>query len=68
MVDAIDASGEDELGRVAESGERLSGVVDQLTPRMRELQSGANGFARVMTGAFTSSVSGGKQSTTCSNR
>lgn len=61
MVDAIDASGEDELGRVAESGERLSGVVDQLTPRMRELQSGANGFARAMTGAFTSSVSGGKQ-------
>jgi phage-related minor tail protein len=61
MVDVTDVSGDDELGRVAESGERLSGVVDQLTPRMRELQSGANGFARAMTGAFTSSVSGGKQ-------
>lgn len=28
---------------------------------MRELQSGANGFARAMTSAFVSSVSGGRQ-------
>jgi phage-related minor tail protein len=29
--------------------------------RMRDLQSGANGFARAMTRAFSSSVTGGKQ-------
>jgi phage-related minor tail protein len=36
-------------------------AVDGLTTRTRELTSTANGFARAMTGAFTSSVTGGKQ-------
>ena len=61
MPDAIDLSGDDDLGRAAEGADRLSGAVDQLTPRIRELQSGANGFARAMTSAFTSSVIGGRQ-------
>jgi phage-related minor tail protein len=61
MPDLIDPSADEELIRAAESADRLSGVVDQLTPRMRELQSGANGFARAMTSAFTSSVVGGRQ-------
>ena len=61
MPDAIDPSADEELNRVAESADRLSGVVDELAPRMRELQFGANGFARAMTSAFTSSVSGGRQ-------
>jgi phage-related minor tail protein len=61
MVDVSYSSSADEFGRAAESGDRLAGVVDQLAPRMRDLQSGANAFARAMTGAFTSSVSGGRQ-------
>jgi phage-related minor tail protein len=36
-------------------------AMDGLTARTRELTSTANGFARAMTGAFTSSVAGGKQ-------
>lgn len=35
--------------------------LDGITQRTRELTSAANGFARAMSGAFTSSVSGGKQ-------
>ena len=61
MPDAIEPSADEELIRAAESADRLSGVVDQLAPRMRELQSGANGFARAMTSTFASSVSGGRQ-------
>lgn len=61
MPDAFEPSADEELIRAAESADRLSGAVDQLTPRMRELQSGANGFARAMTSAFASSVSGGRQ-------
>jgi phage-related minor tail protein len=61
MPDAIEPSADEELIRAADSADRLSSVVDQLTPRMRELQSGANGFARAMTSAFASSVSGGRQ-------
>jgi phage-related minor tail protein len=61
MPDAIEPSADEELIRAAESADRLSAVVDQLAPRMRELQSGANGFARAMTSAFASSVSGGRQ-------
>jgi phage-related minor tail protein len=61
MPDAIEPSADEELIRAADSADRLSGVVDQLTPRIRELQSGANGFARAMTSAFASSVSGGRQ-------
>ena len=61
MPDAIEPAADEELNRAAESADRLSGVVDQLTPRMRELQFGANGFARAMTTAFASSVSGGRQ-------
>ena len=57
----MNSSANDEIDRAAESGDRLSGVLDQITPRMRELRSGANGFARAMTGAFTSSVAGGRQ-------
>src|SRR3954471_7960079 len=39
----------------------LPDTMDQLALRTRDLQVGANGFARAMTSAFTSSVSGGKQ-------
>ncbi len=35
--------------------------LDGITQRTRELTSAANGFARAMSGAFASSVSGGKQ-------
>src|SRR3954471_21385113 len=38
-----------------------SDVIDQLTLRTRDLQTGANSFARAMTSAFISSVNGGKQ-------
>lgn len=36
-------------------------TLDSLTTRTRDLTSTANGFARAMTGAFASSVTGGKQ-------
>jgi phage-related minor tail protein len=39
----------------------LPDTLDRLSVRTRELQTGANGFARAMTSAFASSVSGGKQ-------
>lgn len=39
----------------------LPDTLDQLSLRTRDLQVGANGFARAMTSAFTTSVSGGKQ-------
>jgi phage-related minor tail protein len=39
----------------------LPDTMDQLALRTRDLQIGANGFARAMTSAFTTSVSGGKQ-------
>ena len=51
----------DELGRAAESGDALAVTVDQLAPRINDLEKSANGFARAMTNAFTSSVVGGRQ-------
>jgi phage-related minor tail protein len=51
----------DELGRAAESADALAASVDQLSPRINDLEKSANGFARAMTSAFTSSVVGGKQ-------
>jgi phage-related minor tail protein len=39
----------------------LPDTMDQLSLRTRDLQIGANGFARAMTSAFATSVSGGKQ-------
>jgi phage-related minor tail protein len=45
----------------SESIRDLPNTMDQLALRTRDLQVGANGFARAMTSAFTSSVSGGKQ-------
>jgi phage-related minor tail protein len=39
----------------------LSNTLEQLNLRTRELETGANGFARAMTKAFASSVTGGKQ-------
>jgi phage-related minor tail protein len=44
-----------------ESITELSDKADALTPRLRNLETGANSFARAMASAFTSSVSGGKQ-------
>ena len=48
-------------GADGESIRDLPDTMDQLALRTRDLQVGANGFARAMTGAFTSSVSGGRQ-------
>jgi phage-related minor tail protein len=39
----------------------LPDTMDQLSLRTRDLQIGANSFARAMTSAFATSVSGGKQ-------
>src|SRR3954464_6110566 len=39
----------------------LPDKMDQLALRTRDLQVGANGFARAMTSAFTISVRGGRQ-------
>ena len=44
-----------------ESVAALSDNIDTLTVRTRNLETGANSFARAMASAFTSSVSGGKQ-------
>lgn len=58
---------ESDVEAFAESSEPLdrldeaSGKSDQLNGKLRELQTGANGFARAMTRAFSSSVTGGKQ-------
>src|SRR5438874_10359672 len=38
-----------------------SDLIDSLTLRTRDLQTGANSFARAMTSAFISSVHGGRQ-------
>lgn len=61
MADSTDAFTSDNLARAMESGEALSATVDQLAPRIQDLERTANGFARAMTSAFASSVSGGKQ-------
>src|SRR5712691_4981885 len=45
----------------SESVRALSDNIDTLTLRTRNLETGANSFARAMASAFTSSVSGGKQ-------
>src|SRR5438876_11218348 len=45
----------------SESVSALPDTIDTLTVRTRNLETGANSFARVMASAFTSSVSGGKQ-------
>ena len=39
----------------------FSGTLDRLNLRTRELETGANSFARAMTGAFARSAAGGKQ-------
>jgi phage-related minor tail protein len=44
-----------------DSTRELPDTMDQLSVRTRDLQIGANGFARAMTSAFATSVSGGKQ-------
>src|SRR5439155_10954619 len=44
-----------------ESVTALPDVIDSLTLRTRDLQNGAHSFARAMTSAFTSSVTGGRQ-------
>src|SRR5712691_6305074 len=56
--DTFNDSGSD-LG--SEGGGGLPVVMDRLSLRTRDLEIGANSFARAMTRAFTSSVSGGKQ-------
>ena len=48
------------LGSASADG-GLGDTMDSLTLRTRNLEVGANGFARAMAGAFTQSVSGGKQ-------
>ena len=45
----------------SESVASLSDNIDTLTLRTRNLETGANSFARAMASAFTSSVSGGEQ-------
>jgi phage-related minor tail protein len=45
----------------SESVSALTDTMDTLTVRTRNLETGANSFARAMASAFTSSVSGGKQ-------
>jgi phage-related minor tail protein len=45
----------------ATSIDKIPDAMDQLSLRTRDLQNGANGFARAMTRAFATSVSGGKQ-------
>src|SRR3982750_4099232 len=45
----------------SDSTRDLPDTIDQLSLRTRDLQIGANGFARAMTSAFATSVSGGKQ-------
>src|SRR5205814_6362010 len=45
----------------SESVAALPDTIDTLTVRTRNLETGANSFARAMASAFTSSVSGGKQ-------
>ena len=45
----------------SESVSALPDTLDTLTLRTRNLETGANSFARAMASAFTSSVSGGKQ-------
>lgn len=61
MADADDPMTFAELDRANDSADRLSQTTKQLDPQMRELQRNANAFARAMTGAFASSVTGGKQ-------
>jgi phage-related minor tail protein len=61
MPDSSDGFTDEYLGRAAESGNALAVTVDQLSPRISDLERSANGFARAMTSAFTSSVVGGKQ-------
>src|SRR5712691_9825197 len=45
----------------SESVRALSDNIDTLTLRTRNLETGANSFARAMASAFSSSVSGAKQ-------
>ncbi len=46
-------------------GDSDSDVFDKLNLRTRDLELGANGFARAMTSAFARSVTGGSSSTMC---
>ena len=60
MPDADDVF-DNAFAHATESADALAVTVDQLSPRIRELEKNASGFARAMTSAFTSSVIGGKQ-------
>lgn len=60
MPDAGDVF-DNAFAHATESADALAVTVDQLSPRIRELEKNAGGFARAMTSAFTSSVIGGKQ-------
>lgn len=51
----------DEIALTVQNADGLTVAVDQLSPRIRDLERSANGFARAMTSAFASSVVGGKQ-------
>lgn len=55
-TDGVSATG-DTLDRLDDASRRS----EELTGRLRDLQSGANGFARAMSRAFSSAVVGGKQ-------
>ena len=48
---------DDTLGKLDDASKRS----EELTGRLRDLQTGANGFARAMSQAFSSAVVGGKQ-------
>ncbi len=53
--------GGDAMGSAATGGGDFTNVVDQLSLRTRDLEIGANSFARAMTRAFSSSVVNGRQ-------
>jgi phage-related minor tail protein len=59
--DSAAFGGDPAFGDVAANGDELSKTFDRLSLQTRDLQIGANGFARAMTSAFTSSVVQGKQ-------
>jgi lambda family phage tail tape measure protein len=52
---------DDTLDTAASSAAPLTDAMDGVQRRTRDLESGANGFARAMTQAFAGSVTGGKQ-------
>jgi phage-related minor tail protein len=52
---------DDTLDTAAGAAAPLTDAIDGVQRRTRDLESGANGFARAMTQAFAGSVTGGKQ-------